>query len=447
MEFESCINAPSSWKRVSIQSICSKFTSGGTPSRKEPAYFVGGVVPWIKTKELLDCVLDDAQEWITEKAISSSSAKRLPPNTVLMAMYGATVGQLGVISREMTCNQACAAMVVDDEKCDYRFLYYQLLGNRRQIVSMATGAAQQNLSGAQIKQWVLPLPSRDEQRAISDFLWSLDGRIRVLRQTNATLECIARALFKSWFVDFDPVHAKSEGRDPIGMDHASAELFPDEFERSDLGPIPKGWSLKSIGDCATVVDCLHARKPELIADGKPYLQLNCIRDDGLLDPAAAGRISDADYKKWTSRIEVRQGDCVITNVGRVGAVAQIPSGFAAAIGRNMTGIRPKSGLPPTFLIELLTSESMRREIQQNTDAGTILNALNVKSIPKLRFVYASADVLSLFEAVSRPLRSAMEANLQRSNSLAALRDTLLPRLVSGKLRLPLADSLIEGATA
>ena len=86
----------------------------------------------------------------------------------------------------------------------------------------------------------------------------------------------------------------------------------------------------------------------------------------------------------------------------------------------MTAIRPKFGLPPTFLIELLMSDSMKREIQQKTDAGTILNALNVKSIPMLRFVHAPADVLNRFEAVSRPLRAAMEANLQRSDSLAGL---------------------------
>src|SRR5690606_35972414 len=137
--------------------------------------------------------------------------------------------------------------------------------------------------------------------------------------------------------------------------------------------------------------CLHAKKPELLPEGRPYLQHNCIREDGLLETAAAAMISDVDYAKWTSRIEVSPGDCVITNVGRVGAVAQVPSGFKAALGRNMTGIRPGDGLPPTFLIELLMSNYMRREIEQKTDAGTILSALNVKNIPKLRFVCPGED--------------------------------------------------------
>ena len=246
-----------------------------------------------------------------------------------------------------------------------------------------------------------------------------------------------QALFKSWFVDFDPVHAKQQGLAPEGMDEATAALFPDSFEESELGLVPKGWRVGVLRDIANVIDCLHAKKPEIIIIGSPFLQLNNIRDDGLLDVSNLACISVTDYKKWISRIEVKSGDCVITNVGRVGAVSQIPSGFKAAMGRNMTAIRLRPEWPyPTYLIELLQSDWMMTEIENKTDTGTILNALNVKSIPSLRCVIAPHQIMRVFELISRPLRAAMEEKIDRTQTLSTLRDTLLPRLISGQLRLP-----------
>jgi type I restriction enzyme S subunit len=134
-------------------------------------------------------------------------------------------------------------------------------------------------------------------------------------------------------------------------------------------------------------------------------------------------------------MEATAGDCVITNVGRVGAVGQIPEGVKAALGRNITGIRCKADFPfPTFLIECLLSEAMREEIRLKTDTGTILDALNVKSIPKLKFTYPSPEIASCFERLTRPLRLRMEKNLSESRTLAAVRDTLLPKLLSGEVK-------------
>ena len=135
-------------------------------------------------------------------------------------------------------------------------------------------------------------------------------------------------------------------------------------------------------------------------------------------------------------MEATKGDCVITNVGRVGAVAQIPDGMKAALGRNMTGIRCKKAYPyPAFLIECLLSDATRQEIMRKMDSGTILNALNVRNIPQLRFVQPDDELKVRFENAARPLRKKMEENLRESRILATMRDTLLPRLISGELRL------------
>ena len=221
--------------------------------------------------------------------------------------------------------------------------------------------------------------------------------------------------------------------DNLGQD--IADLFPDRLVDSELGEIPEGWEIREIGQIADVIDCLHSKKPERRAQGQPLLQLWNIRDDGLLDMADTYFIDDADYEQWVSRMEAVAGDCAITNVGRVGAVAQVPVGLNAALGRNMTGLRcKKSSVFPTFLIECLLSQAMRNEISLKMDTGTILEALNVRNIPKLRFVTGTKRVLSSFEQRVRPLRARMEQNLSESRTLAALRDTLLPKLVSGELR-------------
>ncbi len=298
----------------------------------------------------------------------------------------------------------------------------------------AIGATMPNLNEGIIRSFPLQIPPLAEQRAIAHILGTLDDKIELNRQMNETLEAMARALFKSWFVDFDPVRAKAEGRDPCLPKHI-ADLFPNSFEDSELGEIPKGWNLASLGEVSEVSDCLHSKKPERKDAGKPLLQLSNIRDNGLIDMTDTYFIDEEDYHQWISRMEASTGDCVVTNVGRVGAVAQIPYGLKAALGRNMTGVRCKSTFPfPTLVIENLLSDATEAEMSLKTDSGTILDALNVRNIPKLRFVRANHELLQLFEQLTRPLRAKMEGGLAQSHALAALRDTLLPKLIFGELR-------------
>ncbi|MCZ2129322.1 MAG: hypothetical protein LC109_03545, partial [Bacteroidia bacterium] len=197
-----------------------------------------------------------------------------------------------------------------------------------------------------------------------------------------------------------------------------------------------GWRMGKLGDISKVIDCLHSKKPERIGEktGNILLQLNNIVDNGLLDISEIFWISDDDYKKWISRIEISQGDCVITNVGRVGAVARIPLGIKAAIGRNMTGIRLKEEYPyPGFLITLMKSDLIKMEIEQKKDIGTILEALNVKNIPNLSFPIPTHHIFKEFETIVSKIWDKMEDNTAQNLSLTQTRDILLPKLMSGQL--------------
>ncbi|MBI5439754.1 MAG: restriction endonuclease subunit S [Deltaproteobacteria bacterium] len=336
-----------------------------------------------------------------------------------------------------------AHIVRGNSHADSRFLMYAL--SSVDIEAYLTGSTMPKLTQGNMNRIEFLAPPVTEQRAIARILGALDDKIDLNRRMSQTLEAMARALFKSWFVDFDPVRAKAEGRDP-GLLTAVAKLLPDSFEDSELGEIPEGWRAARLDDKTLVVDCLHSKKPEECEEGMTLLGLQNIRDDGLLDLSVRYSISESDFREWTSRFEPRGGDCVITNVGRVGAAAQIPEGTRVALGRNMTGLRCRESFPfPTVLIECLLSDAMREEIDRKTDAGTILNALNVRNIPLLRFVCGPDDILTEFEAICRPLRARMEASLAESRTLAALRDTLLPKLVSGELRIPDAERIVGKA--
>jgi len=171
-----------------------------------------------------------------------------------------------------------------------------------------------------------------------------------------------------------------------------------------------------------------------------------IGEAGILDLSEQFLISRADYDLRTTRIELREGDCVITNVGRVGAVGQIPPGVRAAPGRNMTGVRPRS-IPRTYLLEYLLSDHMTREVQGKKDAGSIMDSLNVKGIVKLSVPVPNDSLAERFEVIARPVRRQIEVLVEVQRVLRSSRDLLLPRLISGEIDVENLDVVIPDAAA
>src|SRR5882724_225316 len=315
-------------------------------------------------------------------------------------------------------NQRMGKLVMrQPDKVDRDYLYYLFISPKfnRHLFDTASGTKILHTSPARIEAFSVSLPPLLEQRHIAALLRSLDEKIDLNQRMNETLEAIARAIFKSWFVDFD-----------------FSTTSPGNFQLTDLVQI------------AEIIDCLHSKKPDRQQTGKPLLQLWNIRDDGLMDMTDTYFISERDYELWISRMEARQGDCVITNVGRVAAIAQVPAGVRAAMGRNMTGLRCRPEYPyPTFLIQALTADAMQEEIALKVDSGTILDSLNVRSIPHLRLVLPPQDLLRKFESACRPIRARMELNIGESHNLALVRDTLLPKLMSGAIRIKDAEKIVE----
>ncbi len=262
---------------------------------------------------------------------------------------------------------------------------------------------------------VHPLPT---QRKIASILSAYDDLIENNTRRIKILEEMAQALYREWFVKF-----RFPGHERVRMVEA------------EMGMVPEGWEVKEMREVADVIDCLHSKKPlEFKGGTKTLLQLFNIADYGKLDLSNRFFISDDDYLLWTSRIVASCGDCVVTNVGRIAAVAQIPEGEKVALGRNMTAIRPKTGImTPTYLIEYLLSTHMDNEVQKKKDAGTIMDSLNVKGIVRLSVPIPRVDLMIAFENNARPLRRRIELLMNQNTNLRRTRDLLLPKLISGEV--------------
>jgi type I restriction enzyme, S subunit len=275
------------------------------------------------------------------------------------------------------------------------------------------------------------LPPPDEQRAIAHILGTLDDKIEVSRRMNETLEAMARALFKSWFVDFDPVRAKAEGRDP-GLPTPLADLFPARLVDSELGEIPEGWAVKSIGDLAAVVGgSTPSTKEQSYWEGGAHAwatpkDLSALSVPVLLDTER--RITDAGLSQIGSGLLPR-GTVLLSSRAPIGylAVAEIP----VAINQGFIAMTPKAGTSNLFL--LLWASVAHEEIVSRANGSTFLeiSKANFRPIPVFT---PSGQVMQAFERLARPLYERIVECARESRTLATLRDTLLPKLISGELR-------------
>jgi type I restriction enzyme S subunit len=221
---------------------------GGTPSTKDSNNWDGDI-PWITPKDLSSfegIYVGRGSRSITEQGFKSSSAKMLPAGAVLYTSR-APIGYVAIASNAISTNQGFKSLILKDGYVP-EFVFYLLKASKSEIESHASGGTFAEISAKALSDVVLQFPPKVQQEAIAKLLKSLDEKIAINNAISKTLEVIAQTIFKSWFIDFDPVKAKIAGEKPVGMDTATAALFPDSMEESELGLIPKGWGIRPIGD-------------------------------------------------------------------------------------------------------------------------------------------------------------------------------------------------------
>ena len=320
---------------------------------------------------------------------------------------------------------------------DSTYLLYLLQSEEAQdqLKARATGTTVLGIKQSELRKVQIKVPPLDIQIGVAVILKALDDRITLLRETNATLEAIAQALFKSWFVDFDPVRAKMEGRVPEGMDEATAALFPDGLEESELGAVPSGWRRSTVGESfiLTMGQSPPGDTYNDAGDGLPFYQGRT--DFGFRFPTqrifcnAPTRIAEIDDTLVSVRAPVGDVNMAIEKccIGRGVASVRHPNGHR---GFTFYAIRGLGGRFKTFDSE-----------------GTVFGSINKKDFQSLPIVDPKQEVLDAYDAASHPIDQRIVENEEQLRTLTILRDTVLPRLISGQLRLPEAQAQIEELTA
>ena len=378
-----------------------------------------------------------------EKALQLQQNKARPGDVVFTQR--GTLGQVSIVPAlpysEYVVSQSQMKITVDPSKADSQFIYYLFRSEEqlRYIFNSAiqTGVPHTNLG--LLRKTPVTVPSLGIQKAIAGFLCALDDRITLLRETNATLEAIAQALFKSWFVDFDPVRAKAEGRQPEGMDATTAALFPDSFEESELGLVPKGWQRLAFTETVKVIGggTPKTSVPEYWNGDIPWFSVvdaPAVTDVFVIDTVK--HISLAGLNGSSTRL-LPEGTTIISARGTVGRLALV--GKDMAMNQSCYGLQGKAG---DAYFTYFSTYRLVEALKQRSH-GSVFDTITTETMRGVQVIYPDANVIEAFEAYLRPFMLRIKENLQQAQTLTQLRDTLLPRLISGQLRLPEAEATVE----
>lgn len=384
------------WKEVRLGDVCTRVCSGGTPKSTNLSYY-GGEIPWLNTKEIDFNRIYSTEKTITDSGLNNSSAKWIVPNTVTVAMYGATAGKSCIVKVPMTTNQACCNLTINDEVADYEFVYYSLKNDYTTLASLANGGAQQNLNAQIIKDYVLKMPSLADQRRIASILSSLDRKIELNNKINADLEEMAQAVFKNWFVDFEP--------------------FKDgKFVDSELGMIPEGWKVGSLGDFCNVFTGKKNTNQAIEKGLYPFF--SCAPE-----PLAS---NDAIFN----------GKAIIIagNGSYTGRTSFYNGGFDLYQRTYACTIREQDKENLMIFFYHMMKQFFEPTKMGGT-RGSSIPYIVMGDITQQKFPY-SKDWLIRFSNIANSMMD-RKLRIDKENSrLSLLRDTLLPRLMSGELEVP-----------
>lgn len=412
-----------------IKDLCERIGSGGTPSRKNKSYYNLGNIKWLKTKELDDIKIYDTEEKITEEGLKKSSAKLYPKDTIVMAMYGATVGKLGIIKEEMCTNQACCNMVVDSNKCNYKFLYYSLLYNRESIINLANGAAQQNLSVGVIGDYEINLPSLEEQEKIADILSSLDDKVELNNEMNKTLEEMAQSIFKRWFVDFEFPNDEGQPYKSSGG----------EMVDSELGMIPKGWEVKNLDEVLELIIDYRGKTPKKLGsdwsdEGIMALSAKHIKDGNLVNLEVIKYVSNELYEKWM-KDKLKMGDIIMTSEAPVGELYYINTNTEYCLSQRVYGLRSnKNILKSSLLYYMLDSKHVKGQIL-NRSTGTTVVGIRQTELRKVNVIVPPMNIQESISILLDKILSKKEILDNENTNLAQIRNSILPKLMNGEIKI------------
>jgi len=351
----------------------------------------------------------------------------------VLLSHNATIGRVAVVPQHkgrLLVGTSLTYFRLNPEKLLPRYLavYFAGADFQNQLVAVMSHSTRNQVPVTAQRKLHVVVPPLAVQKAIAAVLGALDDKIELNRRMNATLEAMALALFQSWFVDFDPVRAKLDGRPPAALDPTTAALFPEHLEDSQLGHIPKGWTAQRLPD-AIDVNPRRTLKSGTIA---PYLDMKNLPTQG----HSAEEVIDREFNSGT---KFQNGDTLLARItpclenGKTGYVDFLEDGQVGWGSTEYIILSPKAPLPPQFGYLLARSDALRTHAIQNMTGTSGRQRVPSECFHNFWLAVPPPDIARRFDELTAPLMAKIKANSTESRTLATLRDTLLPKLLSGEV--------------
>lgn len=380
--------------------LCSKVLTGGTPLTSKTEYYDGGTIPWLKTKEVNFSRIHQTEYHITEKGLYNSSAKMVPANSVIVAMYGQgdTAGRVAINKIPITTNQACCNLVIDEDKADYRFVYYALKNSYEQLVSMKNGGAQPNLNTRLIKSLQIPNPPLKVQYIVASILSTYDDLIENNQKQIKLLEEAAMKLYKEWFLKL---------------------RFPGYETTKIIYGVPEGWYSRSLKG---VIKFIKGKKPGHITDEqiKNYQKLL------LIDSMESGQYK---YTDPTSQVLAKDGEILMLMDGARSSHTFIA--VSGVVGSTLARIEIIDDSVPVSYLKLYFD--VHAELFKANNTGSAIPHANRNFIESRECLFPDANTMYLWDKFTYPTFRKIAVLKSQLAELKKARDMLLPKLMSGEI--------------
>lgn len=369
----------SEWKEYKLGEVTVKITSGGTPKSSEVSYY-GGNIPWLNTKEVNFNRITKTEKCITEDGLNNSSAKWIPKGSVIIAMYGATAAKVAYSLIDLTTNQACCNLIINNDIADSQFVYYYIQSSYEELLNLACGAAQQNLSVGVIADFSILLPPLDEQKRIASILSSLDDKIDLLHRENKTLEAMAETLFRQWFIE----EAKEDWKEVLLEDIAY---------------------LSAGGD-----------KPKKVSYN---------RTNELNIPIYSNGVENEGLYGYTDIPKITEESVTISARGTIGYVVLRTEPFVPIV--RLITLTPKKHITSKYLYFWAKSQDIN-------GTGTTQQQLTIPDFKLTKVLLPGEELISKFTNEVNQYYKKILLNKKQIQTLTKTRDSLLPKLMSGEIK-------------
>ena len=423
---------PSGWRIKKLRDL-GRIVTGKTPPTKINKYF-GGQVPFITPSDMDGRrVIADTQRYLSDEGVAAVSGARIPEGSVMVSCIGSDMGNVALAGRNAVTNQQINSIIVEENILNL-FVYYNLSNRKAEFQNLASsGSAQPILNKGHFSQIYIVLPTLEEQHVIAHILGTLDDKIELNRRMNETLESIAHTIFKSWFVDFDPVRAKADGRQPAGMDAETAALFPDSFEESEIGKIPQGWQCQQLDNIADFRNGLALQKypPE----GDEYLPVIKIAE---LRKGVTGSSGKASINLNPDYI-VDNGDVLFSWSGSLEVVLWY--GGRGALNQHL--FKVTSDFFPKWFYYFWIDQHLPDFRRIASGKATTMGHIQRHHLSDALVLVSPHNLLKRMTNIVAPLLDKVVAGNAENSTLTAMRDTLLPKLISGEIRVKDAEKFVE----